>query len=195
MAVYVFYHKRAEERIAIAPCAAKYNQILIHLLVEIEIEFNETGSVNLKTAKAIADFLPRIDKRELEYGFSLEGLNNEDLIDLFVGAESRILNLHQVEKPPDSDKNDLPIPSSGDPSVDLFAKLIGVDGTVAGAETLWKSYSFDFLLKLSRQLKEIRRDPDDRITEHLQKTFIEQTTEEDRQRLKYFDFSGEPTLI
>lgn len=88
------------------------------------------------------------------------------VIALFWGPDSESLRLPPpTEEPPPEEAEEFKLdpPSSGNAAADMFASLVLVDGTVAGARSLLESYSMEFLQAMTRQLGELRTPEKERL--------------------------------
>jgi hypothetical protein len=121
-------------------------------------------------------------------------------IALFWGPDSEALRESAIEseEPPEEGGDSefkLDEPTSGDPFADLLAKLVLVDGTVEGAQTLLRAYSIETLSKMTRQLNELRKPEKERMDEAKKKYLdaeIQRSLEGDQVLYNQLAGLGEP---
>ncbi|KYC42097.1 hypothetical protein WA1_19040 [Scytonema hofmannii PCC 7110] len=135
----------------------------------------------------IAALMPRVDKPGT-FGFDVRKLAIERAESLFLGQivageikPCEVLELHSFTvktKPPKKEGEpltpaDISIESSGLPDADIFASLINLDESIEGAWRIWSTFDAQTINAIIGQLNELRRDPQERLTEYLNQRFEE----------------------
>lgn len=139
------------------------------------IAFNDGAIASL--LRFLSTFLPILPHRRGAFCVDpfLTPLDIPSLTALFYGEDCQILKLHeQPDAPPPLDQDEytpenMPIPSSGNPTADLLARLSQIDNSTANAQKLMETYDRATLHALFEQVNELRRDPKDRFEEYKQK--------------------------
>jgi len=160
-------HNEETYKIAIAGEASALDHELV-MQLWIKLQAIAVGNHRAKIlVQAIANLLPRRDIQAK--GFSIEGLSDEQITELFYGETCEFIKSHTPKLEPQQSKIGMaPIPSTGNPTSDLLAQLTRqFEGRFTEAYFLAERVSFNGLDAFQRTYAEVCRDPDERNREYI----------------------------